>query len=44
MKTLDLSEEWEDGVLYRVILVQQELPIFAEYDYSAQWDLIVNAL
>ena len=44
MKTLDLSEEWEDGVLYRVILVQQELPIFAEYDYSAQWELIEKAL
>ena len=44
MKTLDLSEEWEDGALYKVILVQQELPIFAEYDYSAQWDLIVKAL
>ena len=44
MKELSLNEEWEDGVLYRVFLVQQELPIFAEYDYSAQWELIVKAL
>ena len=44
MNTLNLNEEWEDGVLYKIILVQQELPIFAEYDYSAQWDLIEKAL
>ena len=44
MNTLNLNEEWEDGVLYKVVLVQQELPIFAEYDYSAQWELIEKAL
>ena len=44
MKELSLEGEWEDGVLYKIILVQQELPIFAEYDYSAQWELIENAL
>ena len=44
MNTLNLNEEWEDGVLYKIILVQQELPIFAEYDYSAQWELIEKAL
>ena len=44
MKELSLEGEWEDGVLYKIILVQQELPIFAEYDYSAQWELIEKTL
>jgi len=44
MKTLNLDEEWEDGALYKIILVQQELPIFEDYDYSAQWELIEKTL
>jgi hypothetical protein len=44
MNEFTLDGEWEDGVLYKIILVQQELPIFAEYDYSAQWELIEKAL
>ena len=44
MNSLNLDVEWEDGVLYKIILVQQELPIFAEYDYSAQWELIEKTL
>ena len=44
MNVFTLDGEWEDGVLYKIILVQQELSIFAEYDYSAQWDLIEKAL
>ena len=40
MNSLNLDVEWEDGVLYKIILVPQELPIFAEFDYSPQWDLI----
>lgn len=37
-------ENWEPGVLYRVFLVQQELPIFEDYDYSPQWEKIEKAL
>ena len=44
MNVFTLDGEWEDGVLYKIVLVQQELPIFAEYDYSAQWELIEKAL
>ena len=44
MNSLNLDGEWEDGVLYKIILVQQELPIFAEFDYSPQWDLIEKTL
>ena len=44
MNSLNLDVELEDGVLYKIILVQQELPIFAEFDYSAQWELIEKTL
>ena len=44
MNSLNLDVEWEDGVLYKIILVQQELSIFAEFDYSPQWDLIEKTL
>ena len=44
MNTLNLDVELEDGVLYKIILVQQELSIFSDYDYSAQWELIEKTL
>ena len=44
MNSLNLDVELEDGVLYKLILVQQELSIFSDYDYSAQWELIEKTL
>ena len=44
MNSLNLDVELEDGVLYKLVLVQQELPIFSDYDYSAQWELIEKTL
>ena len=44
MNSLNLDVELEDGVLYKIILVQQELSIFSDYDYSAQWELIEKTL